>query len=143
MVDIRNLPRKCRKGNDAIILDLSDMWREEEYRTVANFKNLTSLQNDVKASYYKAANNPGLWSIKEDNFSAKRYDLWAKILRLRKRWITDNEEFKEALLCKGRKIHEDWPTPWWNYEEFRRTRRNWADFFLSDPKWTDHLNNNL
>ena len=134
-VSIKNFPREIQNKKDSIDKILSDIYLYEDRRTRQSFSDLKILEKEVMEAYLRAARAVQIYNDME--ISAMRKILWEKIekirsLKLRRRHF--DAEFRSALECKGLKEPNDWPRPWWRYEEFRRTRRTWAQYIDQSSK---------
>ena len=101
------------------------------------------LAQNVEVAYEECCrNNPRKDEEKRGSIWTKLDSVWEKVLELRSSGIQVSQcsdEFKEAVLCVGEKEYQDWPYSWWNYEQYRKMRHTWAEFFQSGFQWEDNL----
>ena len=144
MVDVsaKNFPRTLYRKEWSNRQILASLCIEEEHRAISHFKNLEDLAQDVKFAFEQCSRKTGLMREEEVGVQSIMKFTWNDILRLRSLHIPEtdlNKDFREALLCRGREEYKDWPFSMWNYEQYRKMRHTWSEFFRCDPEWDRHL----
>ena len=134
-INVKNFPRRVREIKGVVELSLSAICAEECHRTISAFKDLKILAHNVEVAYEECWRNDLYRKNLEECNQVEPDSIWKKILDLRSSGILEvqcNKEFEEAVLCVGEKEFQDQPYTWWNYEQYRKMRHTWAEFFRSN-----------